>query len=120
MPCCLDLQVLKHCIPGDTHLTSLQIQLLGHATYGLSTVLESQLVALVRLRGPQLSRAQQSALKNVLDQRMQWVGAAAALAKIQHHVADAAAGGSGIKPEQWGLARELARDAWKGLHIVLY
>ncbi|GAB4821634.1 hypothetical protein N2152v2_008680 [Parachlorella kessleri] len=93
--CGADLvKVVDHCLHGDSQPNSLQSKMLGPAIYGVSTVLQLQLLALTRLGGSLLSRAQKSALKDALDQRMHWVEAAAVLAKVLHYVADAAAGSS--------------------------
>ncbi|GAB4815665.1 hypothetical protein N2152v2_002711 [Parachlorella kessleri] len=110
----LDLQRLIGCGAGlvevlnqytnlDSQLTSLHFEVLHPAVEGLATVLYLQRGVLMPLRDSQASEAQEAALKGVLKQRMQWMGAAAALAKVLHYLADAAAGGSNNMAQQRGL-----------------
>ena len=75
-------------------LTGLHLDVLRQAANGLTTVLSLQQTALHSLCGPQLSRSQKASMRAALDQRMQWVAAAAAFAKVLHSLADAASGGS--------------------------
>ncbi|GAB4815667.1 hypothetical protein N2152v2_002713 [Parachlorella kessleri] len=109
------VEVLNQHTSADGQLTSLQPGVLSPAVDGLGIVLCLQLGVVKSLRHP--SKAEKAALQDVFKQRMQWVGAAAALAKVLHQVADTAVGGS--TAQQRGLASEVACSAWTGLHTVI-
>ncbi|GAB4815664.1 hypothetical protein N2152v2_002710 [Parachlorella kessleri] len=118
--CGADLvEVVDNYLNGDSQPTNLPPKQLDPAVCGLSTVMQHQLIVLAGLRELQPNRAQEAALKDVLNQRMHWVGAAAALTKVLHCVADAGPGGGDSTVQQWCLASELPGAAMKGLKAVI-
>ena len=82
-------------------LSGIQLNMVRHGAGGLASVLKLQQTALCSLCRPQLSSNQKASLMASLDQRMQWVAAAAAFAKVLHSLADASDSGSSRREAGW-------------------
>ena len=100
--------------------TGLEFKLLSMAVTGLTTVLQLQqqaLYSLFTVLAPQPSETQMGPIMDAMNQRLRWLEAAAALARVLHCMADAAAGNAGAG--YWPAAGEAAAEALMGLDAAL-